>query len=192
MRSLVYLVATTLDGFIAGTDRANPDFMPFEGPQVPDLLAEFPEMLPGHVRDLVGIAPGTPNQRFDTVLMGRTTYDVGIPFGVLSPYPHLRQIVVSTSMTERPHPDVEVTADPLARVRELKAEDGEDVWLCGGGRLAAALADEIDELILKVNPVMIGEGAPVFDGPIGVRHTELVGHRVYDNGYAVLRHRWRR
>jgi hypothetical protein len=74
MRSLVYFVATTLDGYIAGRDRADPDFFPFEGPQVADLLAEFPEMIP----------------------MDRTTHDIGRAVGLTSPYPHLRQIVVST------------------------------------------------------------------------------------------------
>lgn len=193
MRSLVYLIATTLDGFIAGSDRGNPDFFPFDGPQVPDLLAEFPEMIPTHVRPHTGLAADTPNERFDTCLMGRATWEIGVPYDVLSPYRHLRQIVVSSTLTESPHPDIEVTADAVGRVRELKAEDtGKDIWLCGGGKLAATLADEIDELILKVNPVVLGEGAPLFDGPIGPRATELVGHRVYDNGYALLRYRWQR
>lgn len=90
MRSLVYLVATTIDGFITGPDRGDPDFFPFEGPHVADLLAEFPEMIPGHLREHVGLV-GAENRRFDTVLMGRTTYGVGLQTGVTSPYPHLRQ-----------------------------------------------------------------------------------------------------
>ncbi len=94
MRSLVYFVACTLDGYIAAVDGAF-DFFPFEGPQVADLLAEFPEMIPGHFRDMVGIA--AENQRFDTVLMGRATYEIGEADGITSPYPHLRQILVSGS-----------------------------------------------------------------------------------------------
>ncbi|HEY0636411.1 MAG TPA: dihydrofolate reductase family protein [Pseudonocardiaceae bacterium] len=191
MRSLVYLVATTLDGFIAGTDRGNPDFFPFDGPQAADLLAEFPEMLPGHVRGPLGLAD-RPNQRFDTALMGRTTYAIGADAGFPSPYPHLRQIVVSASLPRPPAPVEVIRDDVVARVRELKAQDGADIWLCGGGRLAASLVDEIDELILKVNPLVLGEGVPVFDGPVGPRRTELVGQRVYPDGYAVLRYRWSR
>jgi len=74
MRSLVYFVATTLDGYIAGRDRGDPDFFPFEGPHVADLLAEFPEMIPGHARAALGL--NDDNRRFDTIVMGPTTYDI--------------------------------------------------------------------------------------------------------------------
>jgi dihydrofolate reductase len=100
MRSLVYFVATTLDGYIAGLDRGDPDLFPFEGPHVADLLAEFPEMTPGHARPALGL--NDDNRRFDTIVMGRTTYDIGRAVGLTSPYPHLRQIVVSTSVAASP------------------------------------------------------------------------------------------
>jgi dihydrofolate reductase len=189
MRSLVYLVATTLDGYIAGADRGDPDFFPFEGPHVADLLAEFPEMIPGHVRAPLGL--DGDNQRFDTVLMGRTTYDIGRKVGLTSPYPHLRQVVVSTSITAPPDPAVEVVgSDVINEVRGLKAEQGKDIWLAGGGRLAASLVDEIDELILKVNPVVLGAGTPLFGALVGPRPATLTGHRVYPNGFALMRWRW--
>ena len=113
MRSLVYFVATTLDGYIAGVDRSDPDFFPFEGPHVADLLAEFPEMIPGHLR--APLALNHENRRFDTILMGRTTYDIGRAVGLTSPYPHLRQIVVSSSMTAQPDPVVEVLGQEIGR-----------------------------------------------------------------------------
>ncbi len=47
-------------------------------------------------------------------------------------------------------------------VRELKRQEGKDIWLCGGGALAATLADEIDRLVLKVNPVLFGSGIRLF------------------------------
>jgi dihydrofolate reductase len=192
MRSLVYLVATTVDGFTAGPDRGDPDFFPFEGPHVADLLAEFPEMIPGHVREPLGLV-GAANQRFDTVLMGRATYEIGLKVGVTSPYPHLRQLVASTSMTQPPDPAVEVIdADAVGRVRALKAEDGRDIWLAGGGRLAASVADEIDELILKINPVVLGDGVRVFEGSEVARPLTMTGHKVYENGFALLRFRWAR
>ncbi len=187
MRKLVYLVACTVDGYIAAGDGSF-DFFGFEGPHVRDLLDEFPEMIPGHARDAVG--PLGPNRRFDTVLMGRATYEVGLPLGVTSPYPHLRQIVVSTTMTGAPDPAVElVRDDAAARVRALKDEPGADVWLCGGASLAASLADEIDELVLKVNPIVLGSGIPLFAGVIGPRALAVTEHRTYPNGFALLRGR---
>jgi hypothetical protein len=41
---------------------ATRDFFPFEGPHVADLLAEFPEMIPGHARATLGL--NDDNQRF--------------------------------------------------------------------------------------------------------------------------------
>jgi dihydrofolate reductase len=188
MRSLVYLVACTLDGYIAGVDGSY-DFFPVEGPNVADLLAEFPEMIPGHFRETVGIT--AENQRFDTVLMGRTTYEVGQIVGITSPYPHLRQILVSSSTSSSPHPTVEVISDDAAvRVRALKAKPGKDIWLCGGGRLAASLVDEIDELILKMHPILLGSGIPLFAGPVGPRTATMTKHKIYPNGFALLRYRW--
>jgi dihydrofolate reductase len=187
MRSLVYFVACTVDGYIARHDGSF-DFFGFEGPHVQDLLDEFPEMIPGHLRDAVGARK--PNRRFDTVLMGRRTYEVGLPLGVTSPYPHLRQIVVSSTMTEPPDPAVElIRGDVVERVRALKAEPGADVWLCGAAGLAATLATQIDELILKVNPIVLGSGIPLFADQIGPRALAVTEHRTYPNGFALLRGR---
>jgi dihydrofolate reductase len=191
VRELVYLVATTVDGFIAADSGTDPDFFVFEGPQVPDLLAEFPEMIPGHLRDVIGMPRDTPNARFDTVLMGRETYGIGLKLGITNPYPHLRQIVVSSSLSSAPDPAVEViSGDVVERVRALKADDGADIWLCGGGALAASLVAEIDELIFKVSPVVLGDGVPLFRGVVGPRRLTMTDHRVYDNGFMLLRYRF--
>ncbi|WP_086824585.1 dihydrofolate reductase family protein [Allokutzneria sp. NRRL B-24872] len=160
MRKLTYFVATTLDGFISGPDHEM-DFFPMQGEHITALAEEYPEAVPTHIRGLLGVPADAPNRHFDTVLMGRGTYEPGLAQGVTSPYSHLRQIVLSTSLS--PVPGVEVLAsDPVAVVRELKAEPGLDIWLCGGGQLAGALRSEIDELVLKVNPVACGSGTPVF------------------------------
>jgi dihydrofolate reductase len=69
--------------------------------------------------------------------------------------------------TRRPTvpPEVHVIdRDALERVRELKNQPGRDIWLRGGGTLAGVLAPEIDRLILKVSPVVLGAGVPLFAG----------------------------
>jgi dihydrofolate reductase len=189
MRSLVYFVAATLDGYIAGVDGGDPDFFPFEGPHVADLLAEFPRDDPRTPPRTARAARRHPTLRHHPD--GRTTYDIGRKAGLTSPYPHLRQIAVSSSITAPPDPAVEVLGqDVIGRVRTLKAEQGKDMWLAGGGRLAAFLVDEIDELILKVNLVVLGAGTPLFDGVVGPRPVTLTGHKVYPNGFALMRYRW--
>jgi dihydrofolate reductase len=73
------------------------------------------------------------------VLSGRSTYEIGLAAGITNADPHLRHLVFSTTMGQSPDPTVElVTADPTHTARDLKAEDGLDVWIVGGGKLAHA------------------------------------------------------
>ncbi len=164
-RRLVYYIAATIDGRIAGP-AGESDFFPFDMDLLAAMNAEQPETIPTAFRAAVGIAEDAPNQRFDTVLMGRATWQVGADAGVLSPYAHLRQIVFSSTPEAPADTPVEwVSSDPVAFVRELKATDGLDLWLCGGGKLAGALLDEIDEIRIKRYPVLAGSGLPLIDAP---------------------------
>ncbi|OKH98894.1 deaminase [Streptomyces sp. CB02923] len=168
MRKLVYYVAVTIDGYIAGPG-GEFDFYPQGDEQQSAAYAEwanarYPETVPTSMRAAHGLSD-TPNRRFDTVLMGLGTYRPGLRAGFTSPYAHLRQYVVSSTLAPDTDPAVTVVGeDPLALVRDLKREEGRDIWLCGGGRLAGALLPEIDELIIKSYPVVAGAGIPVFDG----------------------------
>ena len=98
MRELKYFVACTVDRFIAREDGSF-DFFIAEGAHLTDLVKRYPETVPAHLRTSVGVRPA--NDWVDAVLMGRKTYDVGLPFGVTSPYPHLKQYVFSRSMNAR-------------------------------------------------------------------------------------------
>lgn len=162
MRRLTYYVATSLDGYIADED-GGVDAFPTDPATLAALFAEYPETCPTHVRGALGI--DAPPRHFDTVVMGRATHQPAIDAGLTSAYPHLRQYVVTHRDDLPDDPTVTVVHDdPVGLVRSLKAEDGLDVWLCGGGRLAAQLVDEVDELHLKVNAVALGRGIPLFGG----------------------------
>src|SRR5262249_2468432 len=159
-----------------------------EGEHLSDLFAAFPETVPAHLRDRLGVRG--PNREFDAVLMGRRTYQVGLDAGVTDPYPHLRQYLFSRTLRESPDPHVGLArGDPVAFVRALKGGSGKGIWLCGGGELAAALFGEIDELILKVNPVLLGAGIPLFARAVGPVGLELTGSKVYRNGFMLVRYR---
>ena len=192
MRTLTYLVATTLDGFIAAPDGGDPTGSVF--PVTPDylehLVTHYPETLPDGARTALGVT--SPATRFDTVLEGRRSYHVGLDAGVTNAYPHLRHVVFSRSLGQSPDPTVEVTAaDPVETVRQLKRAAGSGIWLVGGAQLAAALYDEIDELVLKINPVTLGSGIPLFGGSTGesLRSFEPAGSHVLPGGVAFLTYR---
>jgi dihydrofolate reductase len=175
MRRLTYYVAVTSDGFIAHTDGSVEGFL-MEGEHVQDFMESL--------------------SVYDTVLMGRATYDFGRSFGVTNPYPTLRQYVFSRTLREPPDPAINlVSHDVVSCVRELKAEaTGKDIWLCGGADLAAELFAEelIDELILKVNPIVFGAGKALFARAVPPCSLQLTGNKVYANGVVMLRYRVQR
>jgi len=162
MRELVYYVAASIDGFIAQSDGSF-DAFPIEGDHMTVGIRDYADSIPTHVATALGITPDL--SRFDTVVMGWNTYAVGYDQGIESPYAHLRQYVFSRTHTVTTS-GVSVTAqNPVDVIRELKAEtSGSDIWLCGGGQLASALVDEIDRLVIKVNPMVFGSGIPLFAG----------------------------
>ncbi|GAA1197442.1 dihydrofolate reductase family protein [Pseudonocardia alaniniphila] len=191
MRQLVYCIASTIDGFIAGPDGSDPTgpdgFWPVAQDYIQHLATELPEILPGPARTALSItAEGT---HFDTVLEGRRTYEIGLKAGINDAYPHLRHLVFSRTLAASPDPDVEVVAtDPVAKVRELKQENGKDIWLIGGSELAGVLYPEIDQLIIKLGPLTIGTGIPLFsrDTAFDPRHWQLASHTVVASGSAFL------
>lgn len=184
MRELVYYVAVSLDGFIAAPDGSY-DAFPVEGDHMAVALGEFGDALPAHVHAALGTTP--PRTRFDTVIQGRASYDVARSVGIDRPYAHLDEYVATRS--GQPAPDgVTFTADPVATVRELKAADGLDIYLCGGGALAGTLLAEIDRLVLKRNPVVLGAGVGLFGdtaAPAGARSWRAVGAREFDSGVRI-------
>jgi dihydrofolate reductase len=188
MRKLVYYVAASIDGYIAGP-RGEFDFYTADGPDrnaefIGWIGEEYPETLPTAARTALGL-DDRPHRRFDTVLSGLATYRIGFDAGAPSPYAHLRQYVVSRSLPEAPDPAVTLARDPLALVGELKQETGGDIWLCGGGKLAGALLPEIDELIVKTYPVLAGTGVPMVDGAFDPTRFAVTARRSFPGDVGV-------
>ena len=172
MRELTYYVAVSQDGFIAGPD-GEIDTMEPEPEMMAHIIEHYPETLPTPARAHLGI--DGPGDRFDAVVMGRATYQLGLDQGLTSPYAHLDQVVFSSTIASDIDPAVRVTADdPTAVVEELKRGDGHGIWLCGGGVLAGCLVDQIDELILKRQPLVLGGGRAMIDGPYQPSRFHLV------------------
>lgn len=187
LRKLTYFIACSIDGFIGAPDGDASAMYPFVDEEILAFLStDHPETLPTQARIPLGL-DDLPNKRFDTIVQGRASYELALKEGVTSPYAHLRQYVASRTLAESPDPAVEIIAEDLVgRVRELKAEDGEfGVYLCGGSHLAGELIDEIDELVIKTYPIVLGSGMPMFGSGFAVGEFTLDSVRTFGNGALV-------
>lgn len=172
-RELVYYVAMSLDHYIARADGSIDGFAT-DGRFVMDYL--------NSLRD------------YDAALMGRATYEWGYQYGVVPGEPapvygHMMQYVFSQSMEPYQHDGLSVVRDdPADFVRELKAQDGGAIYLSGGGKLAGYLLDHglIDRVIIKLNPVILGDGVPLFGASRCSVGLTLLDTTVYDGGVAFL------
>lgn len=128
----------------------------------------------------------------DTVLMGRKTYEVAARFGQAGGYPGVRTYVFSRTLEEMLGGTVTVVRDDAATfVRHLKATDGKDICLMGGGELAHSLfeAGLIDEVGFNIQPVLLGRGIPLFHPMSRQIPLELKECRTFKNGcvYVIYR-----
>ena len=167
MRRVLYSVAMSLDGYIAGPDG---DY---------DWIPEEPEI---DWNEFLG--------RFDTVLMGRGTWEVVASGEGDGPTSGMRAIVFSTSLEPDEHPGIEVVAgDAAGVVAELKEEpDGKDIWLMGGGVLFRSLLEEgvVDGVETAVVPILLGEGIPFLPDGEGRTELELADVEEYPTGIVLL------
>lgn len=182
MRELVYYVAVSIDGFVAAPDGGYEAFLA-EGDHMSVVLGEFADAVPAH--GLLALGKRAPGTRFDTVIQGWHSYELALAVGIERPYAHLREYVATRS-PRTAVPGVTFTADALATVRELKCEEGLGIYLCGGGQLAGSLLPEIDLLILKRSPVVLGDGIPLFGAAEpAARAFRLVDVRRFDSGVLI-------
>ncbi len=185
MRKLVYYVGVSLDGYIAGP-QGEFDFYPICADMPPWITERYPETVPTHIRESLGMPLDTPNKTFDTLVMGRGTYEPALAVGITSPYNHLKQYVFSRTLAPVDNPRVEVVdTDPAELVRKLKQEAGLDIWLCGGGNLAGRLLDEVDQLIIKSYPVIAGDGIAAFTGNFRPTQFTVTRREAFSSGAQV-------
>ncbi len=168
MRQLVYSVATSLDGFIAGP-KGEFDWI------IQDPTMDFGEIF-GH---------------FDTLVMGRHCYDSILREGRSPTEFGMEVFVASTTLDPAGHPDVKIIASGLAEtVVSLKRKSGKDIWLFGGGKTFRSLLDAgvVDRVEVSVIPVLLGGGIPlVTEGPR--RPLQFKDSRTFPSGIVSLTYR---
>lgn len=167
MRRICYSVAMSLDGYVAGPN-GEADWI------IMDSEIDFGELF----------------NRFDTVLMGRRSYEAAQAMGGGGgAMPGLTSVVVSTTLKPEDCPGVTlITANVDEAMRQLKAAPGKDIWLFGGGVLFRSLLDAglVDSVEVAVIPVLLGGGIPLLPAPAKQARLKLTAHRIYKTGIVSL------
>ena len=88
--------------------------------------------------------------------------------------------------------DVRVANAKVAELHEeiMSAAGEKNLWVVGGGNVASQYADEglLDEVLLTVVPVVLGEGKPLFDRALPGGPMQLTGTRPFETGMVELRY----
>jgi len=165
MRRVRYSVAMSLDGYIAGPN-GEFDWIVMD----PDI--DFGELF----------------KDFDTLLMGRKSYEASRAQGGGGGMPGLKAYVFSRKLRPEDCPGVTLSATPRETVAELKQAPGKDIWLFGGGSLFRSLLELglVDSVELGVVPVLLGGGLPMLPPTSQSAKLRLTKHRVYEKTGTVL------
>ena len=167
MRRVVYSVAMSLDGYIAGP-KGEYDWI------APDPSFDFKALY----------------RRFDTLLMGRRTYELMLTGGQSLKRMGMKAVVFSTTLDPAAHRDVRIVRGGAGEaVAELKSQPGKDIWLFGGAVLFRSLMDAglVDAVEIAVQPMLLGGGVRVI--PDGRRWPlRLESCEQYANGMLMLKY----
>lgn len=172
-RRIIVHIAASADGYIARPD-GNLDWLTSR----PD-----PEGFYGM---------GAFMETIDTLLLGRKTYEDSLRLGGTFSN-KTRNVVFSRRPAPKDAPpDVEFTsADVGEFARALRAQPGKDIWLMGGGELIADFLDakEIDEFVVSVVPVFIGDGIPLIARRHRETQLELLSTKPFEDGLVQLHYK---
>lgn len=173
MGKVILYIAASLDGYIARTDGSVDWLEAFEAAGEDYGYAELLE-------------------RVGSVIMGGSTYRQVLGFGAW-PYGDFTTYVITRGKLSAPpaeniHP---AAGDAPQLVARIRAESDEDIWLVGGAQINGLFRDAglIDEIILSVMPVLLGEGIPLFPRAAGPeRSLRLLSAESYPSGVVQLRY----
>lgn len=174
-----YYTATSLDGYIADPDHSLGWLFQFPDPDESS-YSDF-------IRDVGAVAMGS--HTYEWLLDNYVYEDPEQP----RPWPHEQPVWVFTTRALAGVPDADIrfvrgdVAPVFAEMRE--AAPGKDIWVAGGGDLAAQFHAEglLDEIVVTIAPVILAGGAPLFTRRIVEPPLKVVGVTPHGNGLTELR-----
>lgn len=148
MRKVILALAMSLDGYTARENGAV-DWLRME-----DLTEAQSEMMEFF-------------NSIDTIFYGRKTYEKGLEMSGGKDYygDAIMNYVFTRTPQSSERKNLQFVSENVGKfVENLKSQDGKNIWLMGGGDLAKTFFEMslIDELILGIQPTILGSGLPLF------------------------------
>jgi len=186
MRNLIFFMHTSLDGFVTGPSGE------MNWIKVDDEIFDF-------------VATMTDNA--DTALYGRVTYELMESYWPTAGdqpnaskhdmehsvwYKKVQKIVLSKTMNDEGLVNTTVISNDLAdKINRIKQCDGKDILIFGSPRASHSLLGLglIDEFWLFVNPILIGEGTPLFKGINETIKLKLLEAKTFSSGVIALHYK---
>lgn len=174
MRKLSLFIATSLDGYIA---KPNDDL-------------SFLKVVEKEGEDY-GYAEFTAN--IDTIIIGRKTYDFVLKEIGSSHYDNGQRDVYVITRSERPGVGRTTfySGNLIDLIQRLKSEEGKGIYCDGGAEIINELLQHelIDELIISIIPVLVGNGTRLFNDGRPEQHLELISAKSFETGLTQLHYR---
>jgi len=189
MRNLIFFMHTSLDGFVAGP-KGELDWV-----KVDDEIFDF---------------VATMTDKADTALYGRVTYEMMQSYWPTAGdqpnaskhdkehsiwYKNISKVVLSKTISEKGLDNTTVISDQLAdKINKIKNQDGKNILIFGSPRASHSLLSEglIDEYWLFVNPVLVGQGIPLFKGVTETTKLNLIETKTFSCGVIALHYEKKR
>ena len=183
MRNLIFFMHTSLDGFVAGVN-GEMDWIKFD-----DDLFNF---------------VATMTDQADTALYGRVTYEMMQSYWPKAGeqpnatkhdkehsdwYNQVSKVVLSKTMQETGLQNTIVIGDRLSdNIIKIKKQVGKNIIIFGSPRASQSLLKEglIDEFWLFVNPIILGQGMPLFKDITGTTKLKLADSKIFACGVIAL------
>ena len=186
MRNLIFFMHTSLDGFVAGL-KGEMNWI-----KVDEEIFDF---------------VATMTDTADTALYGRVTYEMMQSYWPKAGeqpnaskhdkehsawYNKVSKIVLSKTISEKGLDNTVVISDQLAdKINKIKKQDGKNILIFGSPRASQSLLNQglIDEFWLFVNPIIVGQGMPLFKDITGTTKLKLVESKTFACGVIALHYK---
>ncbi len=175
IKNIILYIAASLDGFIARKDGSVDWLSPYEKVEEDYGYNDFYE-------------------KIGTVIMGNNTYKQVLSFGEF-PYRGKDCYVFTRNKDKRKDENVTfVSKNAKDFISQLNLKDNKNIWLIGGASIVDEFlkSDLIDEFIITIIPILLGDGIPLFKGKSNEKKLKLIDVKTFDPGLVQLHYKRKR